>query len=163
MGAGLLRLGLGAALLLAVCGGGYYYVAYTPPVVAPDNARVLSEARTEAEKRAARQRLAQQLTEQRAAAQKAAAQAAYQACLSSAAAARAASQEAECKRLADKTAADRADCLGKLNLPRAYCDASYPARNAAPDCTLPAEIATVIDAALERARYRCERGSKAAE
>jgi hypothetical protein len=131
--------------------------------VAPDNARALSEARTEAEKRAAQQRLAQQLNQQRAAARKVASQAAYQACLESAAAARAESQAAECKRLADTSAAARADCLGKLKLPQAYCDASYPARQAAPGCTLPAEIETVIDAALERARYRCERENKAAD
>jgi len=108
--------------------------------------------------------LAQQLDQdQRAAAQKAAAQAAFEACLHGAAVTRDASQAAECQRLADKTAADRADCLGKLKLPQAYCEASYPAREAGPDCTLPAEIATVIDAAAERARYRCERESKAAE
>jgi hypothetical protein len=166
------RLGLAAALLLlllAVAGGGYYYAVYAPPVAAPDNARALEQARAEALKRVAQQRLLaqQQEQEQRAAAQrqaaKAAAQAAYQACLTSAAATRNASQAAECKRLADKTAADRADCLGKLKLPQAYCGASYPARDAAPDCTLPAEIATVLDAAVERARYRCERESKAAE
>ncbi|MGD0421197.1 MAG: hypothetical protein ABSA68_16715 [Xanthobacteraceae bacterium] len=169
IGAGF-RLGVAAALLLllAVAGGGYYYAVYAPPVAAPDNARALEQARAEALKRVAQQRLLaqQQEQEQRAAAQrqaaKAAAQAAYQACLTGAAT-RDASQAAECKRLADKTAADRADCLGKLKLPQAYCEASYPARDAAPDCTLPAEIATVLDAAVERARYRCERESKAAE
>jgi len=169
IGAGF-RLGLAAALLLlAVAGGGYYYAVYAPPVAAPDNARALEQARAEALKRVAQQRLLaqQQEQEQRAAAQreaaKAAAQAAYQACLTGAAATRDASQAAECKRLADKTAADRANCLGKLKLPQAYCGASYPTRDAAPDCTLPAEIATVLDAAVERARYRCERESKAAE
>jgi hypothetical protein len=170
IGAGF-RLGVAAALLLllAVAGGGYYYAVYAPPVAAPDNARALEQARAEALKRVAQQRLLaqQQEQEQRAAAQreaaKAAAQAAYQACLTGAAATRDASQAAECKRLADKTAADRANCLGKLKLPQAYCGASYPARDAAPNCTLPAEIATVLDAAVERARYRCERESKAAE
>jgi hypothetical protein len=163
MGASL-RLGLVVALLLlAVCGGGYYYTVYAPPIAVHDNARALSEARTEAEKRAAQQHLAQQFAQQRVVAQKAAAQAAYQDCLQSAAATRDSSQAAECQRLADKTAADRDSCLGKLKLPQAYCDASYPVRNAAADCTLPAEIATVIDAALERARYRCERENKAAE
>jgi len=163
MGAGP-KLGLVVALLLlALCGGGYYYAISVPPAVAPDNARALSEARTEAERRAAQQRLAQQLDQQRTEARKAAAQVVYQSCLESAAAARAESQAAECKRLADTSAADRTDCLGKLKLPQAYCDASYPARQAAPDCTLPAEIATVLDATLERARYRCEREAKAAE
>ena len=173
IGAGF-RLGVAAALLLlllAVAGGGYYYAVYAPPVAAPDNARALEQARAEALKRVAQRRLLaqqqEQEQEQRAAAQRqaaqAAAQAAYQACLTGAAATRDASQAAECKRLADKTAADRADCLGKLKLPQVYCEASYPARDAAPDCTLPAEIATVLDAAVERARYRCERESKAAE
>lgn len=89
-------------------------------------------------------------------------QTAYEACVNNATAVHETLHTAECKRLADQTEQDRADCLGKLKLPPTYCDASYPARDGSPNCTLPAENATVIDAELERARYRCARESQAA-
>ena len=87
----------------------------------------------------------------------------YQACLSSASATHDASWAAACKRLAEKTQQDRADCLSKLNLPKTYCDASYPPRGASANCTLPDEIATVLDAALAQARYGCVRAREGAE
>jgi hypothetical protein len=91
------------------------------------------------------------------AARESAAQSAYETCVNNATAVHDASHAIECKRLAEQTEHDRADCLGKLNLSPTYCDVSYPPRDASPNCTLPAENATVIDAALERARYRCAR------
>ncbi len=100
---------------------------------------------------------AQQQDQQPVPAAKAAAEVRYQACVSGAAATHDAAWAAECKRLADQTEQDRANCLSKLNLPKAYCDASYAARDASANCTLPDQIASVLDAALEQARYRCVR------
>lgn len=137
----LLKAGTIAALLLASSGLGYYYAVYVP------QERLLAQ---------------QQEQEQHQLAATAAAQVRYQACLSSAGAARAASWAAECKRLADKTEQDHADCLDKLNLPKTYCDASYPARDAAANCTLPDQVATVLNAALAQARNRCVREREAA-
>ena len=93
---------------------------------------------------------------------KAAADSGFQACVSAAAALHDAAWTAECKRLADQTEQDRANCLSKLNLPKAYCDASYAARDASANCMLPDQIASVLDAALEQARYRCVREREAA-
>ncbi len=73
------------------------------------------------------------------------------------------SHAAECKRLADQTERDRANCLGALKLSPNYCDVSYPSRDGSPNCTLPSENATAIDAALERARYRCARENGAGQ
>ena len=95
--------------------------------------------------------------------QESAAQTAYEACINDARTVHDTLHAAECKRLAEQTEQDRADCLGRLALPPAYCDVSYPARDGSPNCTLPAENATVIDAALERARYRCARENQAAQ
>ena len=89
--------------------------------------------------------------------QETAAQSAYEACVNNASAVYDASHAAECKRFAEQTEHDRADCLGQLKLSPSYCDASYPSRDGSPNCKLPAENATTIDAALERARYRCAR------
>jgi hypothetical protein len=97
------------------------------------------------------------------AAQESAAQTAYEACVNNARAVHDTLHAAECKRLAEQTGQDRADCLGKLKLPPTYCDLSYPARDDSANCTLPAENATVIDAAFERARYRCARENQAAQ
>ena len=92
-----------------------------------------------------------------------AAQSAYDTCISSAITIHAAAYAAECKRFAEQTEQDRADCLGKLKLSPTYCDVSYPARDGSPNCTLPAENSTPIDAALERARYRCARENGAGQ
>lgn len=86
----------------------------------------------------------------------------YQACLSGAAAIHGAAWAAECKRLADQTEQDRANCLSKLNLAKAYCDTSYATRDASAKCALPDQIASVLDAALKQARYRCVREREAA-
>jgi hypothetical protein len=90
------------------------------------------------------------------------AETAYRACISAATAIRDSSWAARCKSLADKTTQDRADCLSKLNLPEAYCGASYPPRDGSPHCALPDTIASVINAALVRAKYHCVRQREAA-
>jgi hypothetical protein len=81
----------------------------------------------------------------------------FQACLTDAGAVHDAARSTECKRLAEQTDSDRANCLGKLNLPKIYCDASYAPRDPSASCTLPDEIGSVIDAELSRARFRCAR------
>lgn len=88
---------------------------------------------------------------------RAAAEGALQACLNGAATIHDQAHAAACKQLADQTQKDHDDCRQKLKLPPAYCDASYSARDASPACTLPDEVATVIDAALAQARNRCVR------
>jgi hypothetical protein len=87
----------------------------------------------------------------------------YQTCLASAGAAHDTARAAECKRLADQTDTDRANCLDKLKLPKIYCDASYAPRDASPTCTLPDQAATILDAELARARFRCARALKGEE
>ena len=94
---------------------------------------------------------------------KAAADQQYQACLASAGALHDAARAAECKRLADQTDNDRANCLNKLKLPKIYCDASYAPRDPAATCTLPDQVATIVDAELARARFRCARERKGEE
>jgi len=86
----------------------------------------------------------------------------YLACVSKANAVHDAAHAAECQRLADMTARNRADCADTLKLPPAYCNASYPPRDGSANCVLPEQVATVIDAALEQARYRCLRENKSA-
>jgi hypothetical protein len=81
----------------------------------------------------------------------------YQACLAGAGDMHDAARAAECKRVAERTDSDRANCLSKLNLPRIYCDASYPPRDPSATCTLPDQIGSVIDAELAHARFRCAR------
>jgi hypothetical protein len=87
----------------------------------------------------------------------------YQACLASAGTAHDTARAAECKRLADQTDTDRANCLDQLKLPKIYCDASYAPRDASPTCTLPDQAATILDAELARARFRCARALKGDE
>jgi hypothetical protein len=87
----------------------------------------------------------------------------YQACLANAGTAHDSARAAECKRLAEQTDADRANCLDKLKLPKIYCDASYAPRDSSPTCTLPDQAATVIDAELAHARFRCARVLKGEE
>lgn len=95
--------------------------------------------------------------------QEAAAQIRYQDCMNGATSAHDESWAAECKRLADQVNEDRSNCLMTLKLPQAYCEASYKDRDASPQCTLPAQVATVLDAALQQAKYRCQRQSEAAQ
>ena len=87
----------------------------------------------------------------------------YRACLASAGAVHDAGRTAECKRLAEQTDSDRANCLNKLNLPKIYCDTSYAPRDPTANCKLPDEVATVLDAALARARFRCARALRGEE
>jgi hypothetical protein len=84
----------------------------------------------------------------------------YRACLDGAVVIHDNAHAAECKRLAERADSDRANCLAKLNLPKIYCDASYGPRDPAATCTLPDEVATVIDAELSHARFRCARTLK---
>jgi len=86
----------------------------------------------------------------------------YQACVGTAAAAHDASQAAECKRIGDKERTDYDNCVGKLNLPKSYCDASYIVHEVSSACTLPPAAASVLDASLEQARNRCRKDSNAA-
>lgn len=163
--AALFKLGMIGAVLLASISGGYCYALYMPcRETELDNDRRMEKARVDAERHAAQGQLfaQHQDPEQHQSAQKAAAQIRYQACLSSAGAARDASQAAECKRLGEKDREDYANCLSKLNLPKTYCDAAYTIRDASPNCTLPGEIATVLDGDLANARYRCVRELEAA-
>ena len=127
-------------------------------------ARALPQAPADAKQRAAAARLgALKLAQaEREAAPDAAAQARYQACADAAQAAHDAAWVAQCKATAEKFAADRANCLDTLKLPKTYCDASYPSRESAPNCTLPGAIASVLDGDLAQARDRCLRDTKAA-
>lgn len=86
----------------------------------------------------------------------------YQACLKNAGANHDASWAAECKRIGEKDSQDYANCISKLNLPKSYCDASYTLHDGSPNCTLPTSIASVLDADLEQARYRCLQDKAAA-
>jgi len=86
----------------------------------------------------------------------------YQACVGAATATHDASWAAECKRINERDRADYDNCLGKLKLPKTYCDSSYVIHDASPTCTLPPAVATVLNADLERARYRCRKEGNAA-
>lgn len=86
----------------------------------------------------------------------------YQACVGTATATHDTSWAAECKRINERDRTDYNSCLDKLKLPKTYCDSSYVIHDPSPTCTLPPTIATVLDAALERARYRCLDESNAA-
>ncbi len=161
---GLLKLGIVTVLLVAPAGG-HDYAGYVPqPNAEPGDAQSLAQVRAAAATRAAQLRsLAQQQDQQPLPSRvKAAADIRYQACVSDAGAEHDASWAAECKRVLEKTEQDRANCLSKLNLSKTYCDASYATRDASPHCSLPDAIASVLDAALEQARYRCVREGKAA-
>jgi len=87
----------------------------------------------------------------------------YQACVASAGAVHDAAWAAECERLAGQTDSDRANCLNKLKLPKIYCDASYAPRDPGATCALPDQVATVLDAELANARFRCARERKGEE
>jgi hypothetical protein len=158
--------GLIGALALAISGGGYYYAVYVPGRdAALSDERAAAAARAVAEQRARLERVLaqQQEAEQRQAVQQAAARLRYQACTDAATAAHAAAWAAECKRLADKVSNDRSNCLVALKLPPAYCESSYKDRDGSPNCRLPDENATGIDADFERTKYRCQREREAAE
>lgn len=159
------KLGGIVVMLLASAGVGSHYARSVPQRNAQlDNAQRLETARADADHRAVPMQLLaqQQEQEQRPSPANAAAEIRYQACLSSASASHDASWAAECKRLAEQTEQDRANCLVKLDLPKTYCDASYARRDASANCRLPDEIATVLNAALQQARYRCAREREAA-
>jgi len=125
---------------------------------------LLTTGRADAQTRLEQARLAadQQPAEQSQVAGQPTAAERYQACLKNAGASHDASWAAECKRIGEKDSQDYANCLSKLNLPRSYCDASYPLHDASPNCTLPTSIASVLDGDLELARYRCSQDKAAA-
>ena len=162
-GGAVIKLGMIASLLVAAAaGGGYYYgVAVPERERARETERQLDQARADAARRAARV-AAEQEAQRRLASRQVAAETTYQACLTAAGAAHESSWAAQCQRLADESAHDRTDCLSKLNLSKAYCDASYPARDGSAHCALPDQLASVIDAALARSRNRCVREREAA-
>jgi hypothetical protein len=161
-GSAIFTLGVIASLLVAAAGTGYYYGVYVPDRERErEAAQQLDQARADAAWRAARL-AAEHEAQRRLASQQGAAETTYQACLGSAGAAHESSWAAQCQRLADESARDRADCLSKLNLSKAYCEASYPARDGSAHCALPDALATVIDAALARSRNRCLREREAA-
>jgi hypothetical protein len=160
----LLKLGVAALITLAAGGAGYYYGVYVPAREARmAHKRQLEQERVDAAARAAvAQLLAEQkASQQRVAAAQAAAQDRYQACLAGASAGHDAAWAAACQRRADQAQTERADCLANDQLPRTYCDSSYPPRDASSHCTLPADISSPLDADLASARDRCLQESKA--
>jgi hypothetical protein len=162
---GLIKLGVAAAIVFALGGGGYYYAVYLPGRDARiESERLLAQARAAAAVRAeqARRLAEQQALQQRRAMAQAAAETRYAACVKDAGAVHDAAWAAECKRFADQTQKDHADCLANGRLSKAYCDSSYGPRDGSPNCPLPAEISTHLDADLARARSRCLQESKAA-
>jgi hypothetical protein len=161
----LLKLGVAALIVLAACGVGYYYAVYVPAREARiAHKRQIEQARVDAAARAAVERLLaeQEASRQRVAAAEAAAQDRYQGCLKDADAGHDVVWAAACQRLADQAQTERADCLANDQLPKAYCDSSYPPRDASSHCALPAEISSPLDADLTHARDRCLQDSKAA-
>jgi hypothetical protein len=160
------KLALAASVALAASAVVLYEAVYLPfreSRLAEERLREREQA--EARKRAEAMRLLaqQQDAGDRQAAQNAAAQARYQSCFGTATAAHDSAWAAECKRRANQIRQNHDDCLAKLKLPQSYCDTAYVSGDASPQCTLPGEIATVIDADLERARNRCLRESQAAQ
>jgi hypothetical protein len=103
----------------------------------------------------------QQTAQQNPVTEQGVAQARYQACLSTADAARDAAWAVQCKELSAQAEKNHADCTANAKLPPSYCDSSYPAGNAAPDCVLPPGAAAEINAELAMARNRCLQDSKA--
>jgi hypothetical protein len=162
---GLLKLAVAASIVLAALSAGYYHAIYLPQRDARiANERLLEQANAEAAARAARLQLVaqEQDAQKRQAAAQATAEADFQSCLKNAGAVHDASWAAECKRLADRAQADLAGCLANGKLAKAYCDSSYGPRDASANCTLPAEIASPLDADLAGARNRCLRDKNAA-
>ena len=148
-GGAILTLGMIASLLVAAAGTGYCDGMDVP---ARDSERQPTRQLDQAEQQAQR----------RLASQQPAAETTYRACVAAAGAAHESSWAAQCQNLAEENAHDRTDCLSKLHLSDAYCDASYPVRDGSAHCALPEELATVIDAALARSRNRCQREQEAA-
>jgi hypothetical protein len=154
----LLKLSVIASLLLASSGVAYYYAVYLPQRDAEqDRENSLQRLHAYGEKRADQERSAaqQRETEQRQAEVKASAGPRYQNCVDGAGINHDASWASACKRLADKAAQDHTDCLSLPNLPQGYCDAAYGTRDPSAHCTLPAEMAADLDAALNAARKAC--------
>lgn len=160
------KFALAASVALAASAAVLYQEVYLPfreSRLAEERLREREQA--EARKRAEAMRLLaqQQDAGERQAAQNAAAQARFQSCLGAATAAHDSAWAAECKRRADDIRRNHDDCLAKLKLPQTYCDTTYVIGDEPPKCALPGEIASVIDADLERARNRCLRESQAAQ
>jgi len=154
----LLKLSLIASLLLASSGVAYYYAVYLPQRDSEqDRESSLQKLHAYGQKRADQERSAtqQREAEQRQAEAKASAGIRYQNCVDDARTNHDASWASACKRLADNVVRDHTNCLSIPNLPQGYCDAAYGTRDASAHCTLPAEMAADLDAALNKARNRC--------
>jgi len=149
----LLKLSIAVSALLASSSVGYYYLVYLPRRDAQlDVERSFERARADALQRMFSE---QRAMEERQSAEKAAIQLRYQTCLSRADTDHQALRAATCKRLGEQSRKEHDDCISKQNLGKFYCDSTYAIRDASPNCTLPREIATDIDAGAEKARDRC--------
>jgi hypothetical protein len=154
----LLKLSVIASLLLASSGVAYYYAIYLPQ---RDTEQVresgLQKLETYGQKRADQEQSAaqQRETEQRQAEAKEGAGIRYANCVDGARINHDVSWAAACKHLADKAVQGHADCLSVPNLSQGYCDAAYGTRDPSAHCTLPAEMAADLDAALNSARKVC--------
>jgi hypothetical protein len=161
----LLKLSVIVSLLLASSGIAYYYAVYLPRRDSErDRESILQRLHAYGQTRADQERSAvrQREAEQRQAEAKASAGIRYQNCVDDARTSHDASWAAACKRLAEKVVRDRTDCLSIANLPQGYCDAAYGTRDPSEHCTLPVEMAADLDAALSRARGRCQQERNAA-
>ena len=156
----LLKLSVIVSLLLASSGVAYYYAVYLPQRDAErDRNSSLQKLSAYGQERADQERSAtqQRATEQRHAEAEASAGIRYQNCLDGARTKHDASWAAACQRLADKAVQQHADCLSVPNLTQGYCDAAYSSRDPSANCTLPAEMAADLDAALNAERKTCLR------
>jgi hypothetical protein len=154
----LLKLSVIGSLLLASSAVAYYYAVYLPQRDAEqDRQSSLQKLHVYGQKRADQERSAaqQRETEQRHAEAKEGAGIRYQNCVDGARINHETSWAAACKHLADKAVQNHSDCLSVPNLPQGYCDAAYGSRDSSANCTLPAEMAADLDAALNAARKAC--------
>ena len=155
-----LKLSLAVSLLGAAGSVGYYYAAYLPARDARlDRERQLDRARAEFTARTAadRAQAEREAAEQKAASEKAMAQINYDACISRARAGYDRAWAFACKQLADKAQKGRAGCTAD----KAFCDSIYSARDPSPECALPGNISSTINADFDGAKDRCLQESRA--
>jgi hypothetical protein len=137
------KLCIGACLLSAAGGIGYYYSIYLPPRDAPLET---SGVRMAAEKSDA---------EVQQAAAREAAQAKYDNCIRTAENTYSSSYAEQCKRVQDKSASDLRDCLSLEMLTKASCEGMYGGRSSSSDCSLPSAIGSALSDQLDKSRKRC--------
>jgi hypothetical protein len=155
-----LKVSMGLALLIAAGSIGYYYAVYLPTRDAQlDSERRLERAHAEFARKTAEERAQaeREAIEQRQVLEKAAAQDKYESCIDRAGTVYNANWTLNCKNLADKARKDRTSCT----LPPATCDSMYPARDPTVTCALPQNLASAINADLERSKDRCLQEIKA--